>query len=107
MRQALRLMWLDLRNMMMELNSLLVWLAFGTDPRMTFSALVHLNGWTRLERVIDWLYARIAGQKDHCKEAATGWRDWPHDRSVRFPVYLPLRIALLVGIIYVWRRTGA
>lgn len=42
----------------------------GFDCRKTISAVAHLKGWTRLERVINWLFR----DPDHTRNAAAGWK---------------------------------
>lgn len=104
----MKLLFLLIRNLFFLANKALV-TALGFDPRMTISAIVHLKGWTWLERVIDEVYFQLTGQFGHCAEAARGWDNpaaWGGiDRSV------PLWVAAvfwsgLVAVWWLWRSLG-
>lgn len=43
----------------------------GGDADTTLSARVHIDGWRKLERLIDAFF-RIFGERDHCRRA---WLD--------------------------------
>ena len=62
------------------------------------------SGWSWLEAAIDWLYELAAGQTGHCEEAASGWENFAHDRSVALPHYLVLRIALCLAFYFLVLR---
>lgn len=68
MKTVLLTIWLWVRNLGLALNQLAC-SVIGKDPRMTLSAVAWLHQW----RWLIWLANSLYRDKDHCKEAATGW----------------------------------
>lgn len=50
-----------------SVGSRLINVICGGVADMTFSARVHMDGWRRAERFIDWVFWVLRGEERHCE----------------------------------------